>query len=294
MDKYPTVSDPGMRAFLEAGEKLYPSNAVDFSLAEQRIFYTQYCQHFAGKRPDGVKTEDFSIGAIPCRRYRPKNPTGKLLYLHGGGFVLGGLDSHDSICADLAQGTGLEVTAVEYRLAPEHPCPAAINDCWEVLRAIGPCVVTGDSAGGNLAAALCIKVRDEDGPTIKGQVLIYPGLGGDLTKGSYITQANAPGLTLHDVKHYHAAYGGEGNKLAYPLLETNFKNLPPAFLVACGLDPLHDDCEAYAHRLRAHGVAADVRDEPLLVHAFLRARNMSEPAAKSFAAIIAAIRQFAA
>jgi acetyl esterase len=292
--KYPTVTDPGMRAFLAEGERLYPENAVDFSLAEQRKFYTQYCQHFAGKRPETVKTEDFQVGAVPCRRYLPPNPTGKLLYLHGGGFVVGGLDSHDAICADIADQSNLEVTAVEYRLAPEHPFPAAFDDCWTVLNTIGTCVVAGDSAGGNLAAALCLKSRDVGGPAIKGQVLIYPGLGGDMTKGSYITQAEAPGLTTKDVIYYRDTNQGGSSPYAEPLRATSHANLPQAFLVACGLDPLHDDCFDYAAKLQAAGVAAEVRDEPLLIHAFLRARNMSEPAAKSFAAIIAAIKRFAA
>jgi acetyl esterase len=292
--KYPTVTDPGMRAFLEEGERLYPENAVDFSLAEQRNFYTQYCQHFAGKRPANIKIKDFRVGDVPCRRYMPPKPTGKLLYLHGGGFVVGGLDSHDSICADIADQANIEVTAVEYRLAPEHPFPAAFDDCWAVLNVIGTCVVAGDSAGGNLAAALSLKARDAGGPAIKGQVLIYPGLGGDMTKGSYITQAEAPGLSTKDVIYYRDTYNGGSSPYAAPMRAESHANLPPAFLVACGLDPLHDDCFDYAAKLKANGISAEVRDEPLLIHAFLRARNMSEPAAKSFAAIIASVRRFAA
>jgi acetyl esterase len=132
------------------------------------------------------------------------------------------------------------------------------------------------------------------GPEIKGQVLIYPGLGGDVTKGSYITQANAPGLSTKDTLYYRDVYKGGGHKYAEPLRETNFQGLPPAFLIAAHHDPLHDDCEAYAAKLRAAGVQATVREEPQLVHAFLRARYMSEPAAKSFAAIVAAIKAFAA
>ena len=283
-----------MRAFLEEGERLYPPNAVDFSLAEQRNFYVKYCQHFAGKRPHSIKTEDYRVGSVPCRRYLPPNAAGKLLYLHGGGFVVGGLDSHDSICADIADQANIEVVAVEYRLAPEHPFPAAFDDCWAVLNDVGSCVVAGDSAGGNLAAALCLKARDADGPMIKGQVLIYPGLGGDVNKGSYVTQADAPGLSTKDVIYYHHTYGGGDNPLAAPLRAASHANLPPAFLVACGLDPLHDDCFDYAAKLRANGIAAEVRDEPLLIHAFLRARTMSAPAAKSFAAIIASIKRFAA
>jgi acetyl esterase len=291
--KYPQLTDPGIRTFLEVGEKLYPADAVNFTMAEQRAFYDKYCAYFAGRRPSGLHIEDFRIGDISCRRYTPANSKATLLYLHGGGFAVGGLDSHDSICADLADQAKVEVTAVEYRLAPEHPFPAALDDCWIVLQSLNSCIVAGDSAGGNLAAALCLKSRDAGGPTVKGQVLIYPGLGGDVTKGSYVTQANAPGLSTKDTLYYRDVYRGNGHKYAEPLRETNFAGLPPAFLVAAHHDPLHDDCEAYAQKLRAAGVRATVRDELQLVHAFLRARTMSEPAAKSFAAIVAAIRGFA-
>jgi acetyl esterase len=291
--KYPELTDPGIRAFLEEGEKLYPADAVNFTMAEQRAFYDKYCAHFARPRPAGLKVEDFKVGDIPCRRYTPQEPKAKLLYLHGGGYVVGGLESHDAICADLADQAGVEVTAVEYRLAPENPFPAAFDDCWMILKSLKSCIVAGDSAGGNLAAALCLKARDQGGPEIKGQVLIYPGLGGDVTKGSYITQATAPGLSTADTLYYRDAYQGRGHKYAEPLAETNFTGLPPAFLVAAGHDPLHDDCEAYAMKLRAAGVQTTLRDEPELVHAFLRARYVSAPAAKSFAAIVAAIKGFA-
>ena len=294
MSKYSQLRDPGIVAFLEEGERLYPENALSFTLEEQRAFYTKYCQHFAGKRPAGVAVLDFKVGGIACRRYTPPSPIGRLLYLHGGGFVVGGLESHDSICADLADQARVEVTAVEYALSPENSFPIAFDQCWTVLRTLGPCVVAGDSAGGNLAAALCLKARDLGMKQITGQVLIYPGLGGDTTKGSYIVHAEAPGLSTRDVITYHTLYRGQGHKYSEPLRETNYAGLPPAFLVACAHDPLHDDAYDYAAQLQAAGVAADVREETDLVHAFLRARSMSRPAAESFKAIVAAIAAFAA
>ena len=294
MAKYADLQDPGIRAFLIAGDEFYPADAVNFSMAEQREFYNTYCAHFRKPRPASITVIDFKVGEIPCRRYSPKSPIAKLLYLHGGGFVVGGLESHDDICAELADSANVEVTALEYRLAPEHPFPAAFDDAWAVLNSIGPCIVAGDSAGGNLAAALCLKSRDANGPKITAQVLIYPGLGGDMSKGSYITQANAPGLTKTDVIYYRDTYQGGGNKYAEPLRETNYSNLPPAFIVAAGIDPLHDDGPEFAARMHAAGCHATVREEPLLVHAYLRARHMSQPAAASFQAIIAAIKGFAA
>jgi acetyl esterase len=292
--KYGNLKDPGIREFLIAGENFYPADAVNFTMAEQRAFYNKYCAHFMKPRPASVVVSDFKLGHIPCRRYTPKSPTAKMLYLHGGGYVLGGLESHDDICAELAEAAQVEVTAVEYRLAPEHPFPAAFDDAYAVLNHIGPCIVGGDSAGGNLTAALCLKTRDVNGPKITAQVLIYPGLDGDTTKGSYITQAQAPALTTAGTIYYRTVYAGSPNKYAGALRETDFTNLPPAFIVAAGLDPLHDDATEYAAKLIAAGGKAELREEPLLIHAYLRARHMSQPAAASFQAIIAAIRGFAA
>jgi acetyl esterase len=293
-DRFLTVKDEGIRRFLEEGEKLYPADAVNFTMEQQREFYNKFCAHFDYPHPAGITTHDFKVGGVPCRTYKPKKPTAKLLYLHGGGYVVGGIASHDSICAEIADQAHVEVTAVEYRLAPEQPFPAAFDDCWAVLNYLGTCIVAGDSAGGNMTAALCLKSRDVGGPKITAQILIYPGLGGDMTTGSYISQANAPGLTTKDVIFYRDTYKGAPNKYAEPLRETNYAYLPPAFLVAACLDPLHDDCMNYAAKLKAAGVEAQVRDEPLLIHAFLRARHMSQPAADSFASIIAAIKRFAA
>lgn len=292
--KYAHLEDPGIRAFMIAGERLYPADAVHFTMAEQRAFYDRYCAHFRKPRPPAVVTEDFRAGEVPCRIYRsngtPNPPV--LLYLHGGGFVVGGLESHDDICAEICDGADVNVVAVNYRLSPECPFPAAFEDCWSVLTFLAnrltKIAIAGDSAGGNLAAALCLRARDEGKPRINGQILIYPGLGGDMTRGSYLKHANAPGLSTADVTYYHDIYKGGDSKFASPLRETNFADLPPAFLVAAGLDPLHDDCADFARRLTEAGVPALVRDEPLLVHAFLRARHMSEPASDSFRAIIEA------
>lgn len=297
--RYRDLADPGIRDFLIAGERFYPADAVTFTMAEQRAFYDRYCAHFRKPRPPGVSATDVCLGGVPCRHYRlaGAEEAPVLVYLHGGGFVLGGLDSHDDVCAELCAGASIQVIAVGYRLAPEHVFPAALEDGWAVLQAVaarhGAVIVGGDSAGGNLAAALALKARDEKGPALRGQVLIYPGLGGDMSRGSYVTRAAAPGLSTADVAYYRDVYRGGGSKYAEPLRETDYARLPAAFLVAAGLDPLHDDCLDYAARLEAAGVSAAVRDEPLLVHAFLRARHMSEPARRSFAAITAACASLA-
>lgn len=294
-EKYADL-EPGIRAFMIAGERFYPPEAVTFTMAEQRTFYDLYAAHFRKPRPVSVTATDFNVGRVPCRRYQKagtSNPP-ELLYLHGGGYVLGGLDSHDDVCAEICDQAGVDVVGVHYRLAPENPFPAALEDVLAVCRHLGgTMMIGGDSAGGNLAAATCLKLRDRGEAMPAGQVLIYPGLGGDMSKGSYISQAKAPGLSTSDVLYYRDVYKGGGSKYAEPLREIDYRGLPPAYLVAAGLDPLHDDCAAYAENLRAAGIDAFVRDEPQLVHAFLRARHMSEPARASFAAIVEAVRSLA-
>lgn len=307
--------DEGIRRFLRESEALFPPDAGRLSIDEQRALDEAYCRHFRRPRPAGIAVRDLSIGGpggrLPIRLYRPDlaTPSSPLLYLHGGGWVFGGLDSHDDICAELAAGAGVAVIAVQYRLAPEHRFPAAFEDCRAARDWIAehgpahgirsePMVVAGDSAGGNLAAAVALDARDRGSPRISGQVLIYPALGGDMSKGSYLAHAQAPGLTTDDMRFYFSAYlggssgeEGGGSKFAHPLRERDYRALPPAFLVAAEWDPLRDDCFDYAQRLREHGVTAVVRHEPLLVHSFLRARHMSQPAQRAFEAIIEAVRR---
>ena len=110
-----------------AGERFYPANAVSFTMAEQRDFYDRYCAHFRKPQPENMAVKDFAVGAILCRHYAPKEAKDLpvMLYIHGGGFVLGGLESHDDVCAELSDRAGIAVVGVNYRLAPEHPFPAA-------------------------------------------------------------------------------------------------------------------------------------------------------------------------
>ncbi|MFO1088497.1 MAG: alpha/beta hydrolase [Hyphomicrobiales bacterium] len=301
-------TDPGILQFLAESAAAYPDDAVSHSMADQRGFYDALCRHFRKARPAGIVVEDRSVGSVPIRHYAPPQATSDtpcLLYLHGGGFVVGGLDSHDDICAEIAARANVHVVAVAYRLAPEHRYPAAFDDSLAVYRWLaggavsnGRLVVGGDSAGGNLAAAIAIAARDAGLPRPAGQVLIYPGLGGDRTKGSYVERGQAPGLTTSDVAWYEETYLGpvpahRDDKFAKPLRERDYRNLPPAFLVTCEWDPLRDDAYDYASALAGAGVAAQVRHEPQLVHAFLRARHMSDPAARSFTAIVEAVSHLA-
>ncbi|MBO3760918.1 alpha/beta hydrolase [Ciceribacter sp. L1K22] len=291
-------SEEGILAFLEKCDAFYPADAVDASIGQQREWYNALCAEFSPAHPDGVVTDDFLIdNRIPVRRYRPSRlrTAVRLLYLHGGGFVVGSLDSHDSICAEIADAVGAELTAVDYRLAPEHVWPSQHDDCLAVLRrfvhAGEKVVVIGDSAGGNLAAGLCVRALQEGwSGAIVGQALVYPALGGDLRTGSYEEMAEAPGLSTSDVRYYREVLQAPGDDaVAYPLLAADIEGLPPAFITVARFDPLRDDGRAYAARLARAGVEVWFREEPQMVHAWLRARHMSEGATAGFAALCGAV-----
>lgn len=309
---YPMPSDPDVVAFIERTLAFYPADTFGYSTAQNRALYDRYAAEFCAPRPTSVATEDFTIAAsdparmIPARRYRSAqhtHPDVAVLYFHGGGFVLGGLDSHDDICAEMAARTGVDVVSIDYRLAPEHLHPAQLDDAEAAYLGLGEhypyVIVAGDSAGGNLAAALCQRCKARGRKQPVGQVLIYPGLGGDANQGSYLENAEAPMLTRAECLHYSKVRSGGverseiGDPEISPLLAQNFSDLAPAFVVTADIDPLRDDGSDYVTRLAEAGVAAEYRNEPQLVHGYLRARNISRRAAESFAAICAAITRFA-
>ena len=296
----PMPEEKGILAFLDRCDAFYPPDAVNGTIEQQRGWYDALCGEFSPPLPPGLVKTDAWIDAVPVRHYRPAElRTGRhLLYLHGGGFVVGSLESHDAICAEIADGVGAELTAVDYRLAPEHVWPSQTDDCHAVLSALlsegREVILIGDSAGGNLAAGLAIRARDEGLSGVVAQVLIYPGLGGDLTTGSYAEMANAPGLTTADVVYYRDILKApENHPVAQPLSVADMRGLPPAYITTAHFDPLRDDGADYAMRLAKAGIEVWYRDEPQMVHAWLRARHMSEGAAEGFRVLVNAVRHFA-
>ena len=296
----PRPEEKGILAFLDRCDAFYPPDAVNGSIEQQRCWYDALCGEFSPPLPPGLVRTDARIGPVPVRHYRPAElRTGRhLLYLHGGGFVVGSLDSHDAICAEIADGVGAELTAVDYRLAPEHVWPSQADDCHAVLVALlsegREVILIGDSAGGNLAAGLAIRARDEGLSGVVAQVLIYPALGGDLTTGSYAEMANAPGLTTADVAYYRDILKApEHHPVAQPLRVADVRGLPPAYITTAHFDPLRDDGADYAARLAKAGIEVWYRDEPQMVHAWLRARHMSDGAAEGFRVLVNAVRHFA-
>jgi acetyl esterase len=301
MTDYSTLIDAETWAFIDKTNSFYPPDMTGYTVEQQRGVYDRMCREFFAGYPAGVTAETTAIEtpdhAIPIRIYRTAGPVAgaMILYCHGGGFILGGLESHDDVCAELCARTGYEVMAVDYRLAPEHRHPAAFDDAmsafeWAAASHARPILVAGDSAGGNLMAAVAHRTRGHARAPI-GQVLIYPGLGGDVTRGSYVTHAEAPMLTTRDVLFYGDVRGASpGDPTAAPLADADFSGLPPTVVVSAQCDPLSSDGEAYRDRIVAAGGHALWIEEPGLVHGYLRARNMVGRARDSFTRIVEALR----
>lgn len=299
---YNTLIDTETWQFIRDTGQHYPTDAATLDIASQRKAYDALCAAFRQARPDTVISTDVDAECdgltVPVRVYRSTVfAPAAVLYLHGGGFVVGGLDSHDDVCAELANRTGLAVVAVDYRLAPEHVHPAAFADAlaayrWTFNHVDGRVILAGDSAGGCLAAALAQVLRGAQRPL--GQVLIYPGLGGDVDAGSYLEHASAPMLTREDVLNYHRIYGGERDHSAdptfAPLAAADFSNLPPTVAISADCDPLRDDARDYCERVNRAGGKADWVNEPGLVHGYLRARHRVQRARASFDRIVESIQ----
>lgn len=283
MTDYKAMIDAETWAFIAATDAAYPADAVDLDIAGQRRVYDAMCRVF--HRAYDAQPVDHAIAGVRVRDFAGAAPA--VVYLHGGGFVVGGLDSHDDICAEIAKATGLRVVLVDYRLSPENLHPAALEDALAVVRALGDVVLAGDSAGGNLCAAVAARVR------VRGQVLIYPGLGGDHDRGSYLTHAQAPMLTRDDVIFYAGVRGGDPSDPSLSPLKGDLSGLPPTVAFGAECDPLCDDAEAYAAGIRAAGGRAVSFTEAGLVHGYLRARHSVGRARDSFSRIVAAVAALA-
>jgi acetyl esterase len=265
----------------------------------------------AGEPDPVAKIEDRSIpgpaGEIPVRIYTPDAPSdgGPLpvvLFFHGGGFVIGNLDTHDSACRELANGTPAIVVSVDYRLAPEHPYPAAPDDCFAAVKwaqahagELGGdparLAVAGDSAGGNLAAVISLMARDAGGPPLRAQILVYPAT--DLTMSHPSIDENGEGylLTKETMHWFMGHYQPDvSHTKASPMAADNLSGLPPALVITGEFDPLRDEGEAYADRLRQAGVPVVHTRYDGMIHGFFGLRAIFDASTKAMDEATRALR----
>jgi acetyl esterase len=264
-----------------------------------------------GEKPPIHAVRDIEVpgpgGAIVVRLYEPTPAEGLrslLVYFHGGGYIRGNIGTHDSSCRILANTSGCLIASVEYRLSPEARFPDAIEDCFAATRwlfdnatTIGAdperLAVGGDSAGGNMACAVTLMARDAGGPAIKFQLLIFPNT--DMKADNPSMRAFSKGYWLDSMPFYVASYlrseADIENPLASPLRAPDLSNLPPAYLITAGFDPLHDEGEAYAERLKAAGVAVETRCYDDMIHGFTLLRTILDEADEVVAACGEALKR---
>ena len=256
-------------------------------------------------------TADGPLGPIPLRVYRPagvpaSTPLAVLVFFHGGGWVIGDLETHDVLCRQLTAGSGVSVVSVDYRLAPEHKFPAAVDDAWAATRWVVAhagelavdarrLAVGGDSAGGNLAAVVALLARGKGAPAIAVQVLIYPvtDLVGETR--SYRDFAEGYLLTREGMRwfiaHYLTAEAEAVDWRASPLRAQSLAGLPPALIVTAGFDPLRDEGEAYAERLREAGVRVDSVCYGGMIHGFVPMGRLLDTAGRAISLIAGSLSQ---
>jgi acetyl esterase len=257
------------------------------------------------------EVKDLRADGVPIRVYRPagvpaSTPLPALIFFHGGGWVIGDLETHDVLCRQLTAGAGISVVNVDYRLAPEHKFPAAVDDAWATTRWVaahaselgidrGRLAVGGDSAGGNLAAVVAILARDHGGPALALQVLTYPVTDVAAESTSYADFADGFMLTRDSMRWFVAQYL-PGKQDAHdwrvsPLRASSLAGVAPALVVTAGFDPLRDEGDAYARRLREAGVRVDTICYGGMIHGFVPMGRLIETGNRAVAHAAASLRQ---
>jgi acetyl esterase len=284
--------DPKARALIDAMEGAFPPLDESMSAAELRALIKQ-ASHVITVAPEEVCGVDNRVipgplGDIPVRIYRPldarREPLPVVVFFHGGGWVVCDLDSHDDICRAITNASRCVVVSVDYRLAPEHPFPEPLEDSYAATAWVADhgdeigvdskrIAVVGDSAGGNLAAAVCLMARDRGGPSIAFQVLVYPVTNHDFTTPSHVNTGEGYFLKSDEVQWYWRRYIAKDtdavHPYASPLRASDHGGLPPALVITAEHDPLRDEGEAYAEALRRAGVAVESTRYDGMFHSFL-------------------------
>ena len=307
--------DPQVQAFLEAQAQAAIANQVP-PITEQTVEMARAgylaVAEMLGQGPD-VDTEDSAApgpaGDIPVRIYRPKGAgpgLPVLVYYHGGGWVIGDLDTHDYAARELCAGAGCLVVAVDYRLAPGAQFPAAVDDSWAALQWVAAnaeslggdpsrIAVGGDSAGGNLSAVMSLLARDAGGPKLAFQLLIYPAVDMDFSRPSIDENADGYVLTKDHMiwfrAHYLRSDADRADFRASPLLAPDHSGLPPALVITAEFDPLRDEGRDYAEKLQAAGVPTTLSNYEGQVHVFFQLSPILNGGRKAVDEACAALRQ---
>ena len=301
--------DPNVQLLLSTMEQNGNGSICDIGVEETRQFIEAFGS--LGGTVDVARVEDLTIpgpgGDIPARLYSSAADAvlPVVVYFHGGGWVIGNITSHDGVCRKLASQSGLTIISVDYRLAPEHPFPAAADDCYAAAKWIADnarelkvdgsrMAVAGDSAGGNLAAVTSILARDAGAPTISFQLLVYPVIDGTMSFPSYKENAEGLLLTARDMAFFYDHYAGDHvdrkNPKLSPLYAPDLSGLPPALVITAEFDPLRDEGEAYADALQQAGVDARASRYDGMVHGFFGLEAIVPASAPAMEEAAAALR----
>ena len=302
--------DPQARAMIDKTLALNLPPASQMTLSQLRENARE--RSAALPRADVASVRDHHVpvtgGEVVVRVFTPQGPAPlpALVYFHGGGWVTGDIDTHEGICRTLANAAGCVVASVDYRCAPEATFPTAAEDAYAATRWVAAharelgvdarrIAVCGDSAGGNLAAAVALVARDRGGPALSFQALVYPITDCDFDTPSYRENAEGYLLTREGMRWYWDQYvpniGDRTNPYVAPLRAANLTGLPPALVITAGYDPLRDEGEAYAAKLAQAGVPVAHTRYPGMVHAFFRFTNTVDAARAAVAEVAAALKK---
>lgn len=273
---------PQARVYLDAQP---PPSADDLTVEHMREG-SEDITRFAGPGPELAEVSDRNVGGVPCRIYRPRTDAvlPAVVHIHGGGWVGGDLDTHDTACRMIADKSGWTVVAVDYRRSPEHPFPAPMDDVESVGAALRAgeeqgidstrLALLGDSAGGHLAAVVARRARDRGLPPYLFQALIYPVIDASMTSPSYKENAEGYGLLARSMEFYWDCFAPDGVDRAHPdvspAMAQDLSGLPPAFVLTSQYDPLRDEGESYASALAEAGVSTVAVRMVGMIHSFFR------------------------
>ncbi len=304
---------PQALALLERTRTASNTPWTDGGIERARAMMAQVAR-FPTPREPVARIENLQVvgpdASIPVRLYYPRKagpgPWPGLIYTHGGGWIMGDLEMSDGPLRTLANRAGCVIVSVNYRLAPEHKFPAALDDTYRVALwlveqhvrlNLDPrrLAVAGDSAGGNLAAALALQARDRGDFQPLLQLLIYPALGVDFATASYQEYGDGYGLSTEDSRWFWRQYLGPAqdylNPYAVPLASPNLRGVCPAIIVTSECDPLRSDAEQYASRLESDGVVVQFRKHGELLHGFLQMGSFVEPVKRAIEEIATQLNQ---